>query len=56
MVDEDLMNLLKYCSSLKKPPIETLTHKMIELGSSKHSKTLVIDLDETLISSLVRYN
>jgi hypothetical protein len=53
LIDKDLINLLSYIKRLPKPSEEMIQGKMIEFGEIIRHKTLVFDLDETLIHSSV---
>ena len=57
LVDLELVNLLKYCHELKEKHKETddyqeeIMLKSIELGKKQKEKTLILDMDETLIAA-----
>lgn len=50
-MDSDLINLLNYISKLKKPNDKDIEGKFVEFGEVTRHKTLIFDLDETLIHS-----
>lgn len=49
----DLINLLNFIKKLKPPTEEQIQKKVVELGEITRMKTLIFDLDETLIHSWV---
>jgi len=57
LIDIDLVNLLKFCNDLKNKYKETDEHqeevmmKSLELGKKTKEKTLILDMDETLIAA-----
>lgn len=51
LVDRDLTNLLQFIKKLSAPPMENLKERMIEFGEYTRHKTLIWDMDETLIHS-----
>ena len=51
LVDADLNNLLKYISKLEIPNLKELENRSVEFGELERQKTLIFDLDETLIHS-----
>ena len=51
LIDRDLINLLRYIKTLKFPSEDEVKAKEIELGEVTRYKTLIFDLDETLIHS-----
>lgn len=58
LIDLELVNLLKFCNELKEKHKETdeyqedLMMKSLELGKQKKGeKTLILDMDETLIAA-----
>lgn len=51
LIDTDLMNLLGYIRKLRMPTDLEIASKAIEFGQFTRMKTLVFDLDETLIHS-----
>ena len=53
LIDADLMKMLGYIKNLKKPDIADLNSKMVELGEITRQKTLILDLDETLIHAQI---
>ena len=53
MIDSDLNNLLAYIKKLKTPSEISLESKFVEFGDLERHKTLIWDMDETLIHSQV---
>ena len=51
LVDDDLIKLLGYISKLHPPSEQEITKKSVEFGEITRMKTLIFDLDETLIHS-----
>lgn len=51
MIDSDLNNLLAYIKKLKPLPEQELESKFVEFGDLERHKTLIWDMDETLIHS-----
>jgi len=51
LVDVDLVNLLQYILKMNLPTEEVVKSKSVELGEFTRMKTLIFDLDETLIHS-----
>ena len=51
LVDRDLINLLGYIKRLHKPSEAEIREKAVEFGEFTRYKTLIFDLDETLIHS-----
>ena len=51
LIDSDLLQLLAYIKCLPLPSDEEIASKKIELGDVIRHKTLILDLDETLIHS-----
>eukprot|EP00347_Sterkiella_histriomuscorum_P021312 403334441 len=51
LIDKDLLNLLGYIKSLPVPDVSDLTDKCVEFGDYTRHKTLIWDMDETLIHS-----
>lgn len=51
LVDQDLINLLGFILKLKPPSDSDIAKKSVEFGEPIRMKTLVFDLDETLIHS-----
>jgi Dullard-like phosphatase family protein len=57
LCDLELINLLKFCNELKNKHKETDDHqeevmlKSIEIGKKEKEKTLILDMDETLIAA-----
>lgn len=50
LVDDAMVNLLKACAHLKPPSAESIEKKKVMLGEgSRKMKTLILDMDETLI-------
>ena len=46
------MNLLNYIRNLRAPTLEEIKKKELSFGEITRQKTLIFDLDETLIHSL----
>lgn len=51
LVDRDLINLLAFIKRLHKPTEAEIASKSLEFGDLSRHKTLIFDLDETLIHS-----
>jgi hypothetical protein len=51
LIDKDLLNLLSYIKKLQSPSEADIRGKSIEFGEIIRYKTLIFDLDETLIHS-----
>jgi len=51
LVDRDLINLLNFIKRLKMPSEAEISEKGLEFGEVSRHKTLIFDLDETLIHS-----
>jgi TFIIF-interacting CTD phosphatase-like protein len=57
LIDLELVNLLKFCNNLKEKHKESEEHQdnvmmqSTELGGSKKQKTLILDMDETMIAA-----
>ena len=51
LVDKNMVNLLIFCTMLKKPTAEEIQQRSIELGPQTCSKLLILDMDETLLHS-----
>ena len=51
LIDKDLMQMLSYIQSMKLPDETEVKKREVFLGEIKMNKTLVFDLDETLIHS-----
>jgi Dullard-like phosphatase family protein len=49
LVDNELTSLLKLCKEFDEPTEKFLNDKAIEFGEKKRHKTLILDMDETLI-------
>lgn len=49
LVDQELTTLLKQCKEFPEPTPEQISAKGIEFGDRKRDKTLILDMDETLI-------
>jgi CTD small phosphatase-like protein 2 len=49
LIDKDLMNLLSFIKTLPTPPDSNLEGRYIEFGELTRHKTLIWDMDETLI-------
>jgi len=46
-----MIDLLKACSLLPYPTMEELAPKMVKFGPKTRQKTLILDMDETLLHS-----
>lgn len=57
LIDLELVNLLKFCNDLKNKHKETddyqeeVMMKSLELGKKTKEKTLILDMDETMIAA-----
>lgn len=57
LIDLELVNLLKFCNDLKIKHKQTeeyqedLMMKSLELGKKHKNKTIILDMDETLIAA-----
>lgn len=51
LVDSDLLNLLSFIKRLRIPTDAEIQAKSLEFGDLSRHKTLIFDLDETLIHS-----
>ena len=57
LIDLELVNLIKFCNDLKLKYKDTDEHedeimsKGLEIGKKKKEKTLILDMDETLIAA-----
>jgi CTD small phosphatase-like protein 2 len=49
LVDDDLKNLLLSFDSLERPTADKISELKLELGEADRQKTLILDMDETLI-------
>lgn len=49
LVDQELTTLLKQCKEFPEPTEEMIASKAVEFGDRKRDKTLILDMDETLI-------
>lgn len=49
LVDDDLTSLLKICKTMEEPTEEMLKARTVGFGEKRRHKTLVLDMDETLI-------
>ncbi|CAI2373431.1 unnamed protein product [Moneuplotes crassus] len=49
LVDDDLKNLLLSFDSLERPTLEKIQELKVEFGTMERQKTLILDMDETLI-------
>ena len=49
LVDQNMVQLLKACSTLKMPTMEELEPKLYRMGEVTRQKTLILDMDETLV-------
>ena len=57
LIDMELVNLLKFCNELKKKHADTdeyqdeVMAKSVEFGKKTREKTLILDMDETMIAA-----
>lgn len=51
LVDNDTKKLLRAMTNLRIPTDEEIEHKKIKFGEKTKIKTLVLDMDETMIHS-----
>lgn len=51
LIDKDLMNLLGFIRTLQPPNVSEMQDKCVEFGEFTRHKTLIWDMDETLIHS-----
>jgi hypothetical protein len=51
LIDKDLLNLLAFIKRLSEPTEAQIMEKSLEFGEISRHKTLIFDLDETLIHS-----
>ena len=51
LIDRDLINLLTFIKKLKVPTDDEIALRGLEFGEYIRHKTLIFDLDETLIHS-----
>ncbi len=51
LIDSDLLNLLAFIKRMKQPSEAQIATQAIEFGDLTRHKTLIFDLDETLIHS-----
>ena len=49
LVDDDLNELLKICKDMSPPTEDMLKERTVTMGEKKRHKTLILDMDETLI-------
>lgn len=49
LVDDDLTDLLSICKTMQEPSEDMIKSRAISMGEKKRHKTLVLDMDETLI-------
>ena len=49
LVDDELTNLLLQFDKLPRPEPKDISDRKVQFGPFKRSKTLVLDMDETLI-------
>ena len=54
LVDDELTELLKLCKNFPEPSEDQLNEKSIEFGEKKRHKTLILDMDETLIHAEIQ--
>jgi len=53
MVDAELLDLLRVCKNLPKPSMDDLKPYMVNFGPKQRQKTLILDMDETLIHAKI---
>ena len=53
MIDKDLLNLLRFIKHLDPPSEFDIASKKLQFGEITRHKTLIFDLDETLIHSKI---
>lgn len=51
LIDKDTKALLRACSHLRVPTIEEVAPKQVLFGEKTKLKTLILDMDETMIHS-----
>lgn len=51
LIDQDLLGLLTFIKTLSKPSDDELINRQVSFGDPTRHKTLIFDLDETLIQS-----
>merc|ERR1712099_115399 len=51
LVDKNMINLLKACSMLPRPSKDDIQARKVNFGTPFRQKTLILDMDETLIHS-----
>lgn len=51
LVDKNMIDLLRACSMLTRPTKEEIDQRKISFGERTRQKTLILDMDETLIHS-----
>lgn len=51
LIDKDLLELLTFIRTLPKPDDDEIARKSVNFGEVTRHKTLIFDLDETLIQS-----
>lgn len=49
LIDKEMIDLLKICSTFKCPSLDELADKYVTFGPKVKGKVLVLDMDETLI-------
>ena len=52
LIDKDLEDHLRLCKYLKPPTDQEIEDRSVELGEVTRQKTLVLDMDETLIHAI----
>jgi len=53
LIDKDLMNLLSFIKTLPMPEMSALKDKCVEFGDYTRHKTLIWDMDETLVHTFL---
>ena len=51
LVDKNMIDLLRACSMLTRPTQEEIEQRKVAFGERTRQKTLILDMDETLIHS-----
>ena len=54
LVDKDLTQLLKYCTEIKPSTQDEIDARSVTLGAYTKHKTLVLDMDETLLHARLK--
>jgi hypothetical protein len=51
--DSEMTRVLKYCVSFNPPSFDTIMEKGVEFGELTRHKTLIFDMDETLVHAMI---